>query len=81
MHAWHVAFQVPVEGMQPDSSDSVVPGASALMNDCWEADLDDRVTSAEICNVDFQVICNVDSGKLAKFVQGIQKSEKQHASE
>jgi ABC-type transporter Mla MlaB component len=51
------------------------------MNDCWEADHDDRVTSAEICNVDFQVVCNVDSGKLATFVEGIQKSEKQHASE
>jgi serine/threonine protein kinase len=66
-------------GVRPRIPDSVLPPAQALITDCWAAERDERPTFAEIVNrlreMEFKVTANVNSGKLAAFVEKIDNWE------
>jgi serine/threonine protein kinase len=74
-----------VEGERPDIPDFVLPGARALIEDCWKADPDDRPTFAAIVDrlreMEFKVTANVNSRKLAEFVRKVEEWESCHPEE
>jgi serine/threonine protein kinase len=72
-----IAFIVAVENGRPEIPDSVLPPARALIQDCWEADPDDRPSFEEIVDrlaeMQFRVSANVNSAKARAFVKSIEE--------
>jgi serine/threonine protein kinase len=77
-----IGYMVAVEGARPAIPNDVLPPARALIEDCWAADPDDRPTFEEIverlAEIDFRVIADVDSAKVAAFVKRIEDWEARH---
>jgi hypothetical protein len=73
---------VAVDGTRPEVSGAVLPSTRALIEGCWETDPDDRPTFEEIVDrlaeMNFRVIANVNSAKVAAFVKGIEEWEMKH---
>jgi serine/threonine protein kinase len=80
-----IAFIVAIDGARPDIPDSVLPPVRALIGDCWEADPDDRPSFEEIVDrlaeMEFRVIEDVKSAKVAEFVRKIEEWERQNVRE
>jgi hypothetical protein len=76
---------VAIEGARPEIPQSVLSAARALIEDCWEADPDDRPTFEEIVDrlagMEFKVIVDVNSAKVVKFVRRIEEWEQQNVRE
>jgi serine/threonine protein kinase len=81
----NIAYLVAVDGVHPEIPDFVVPLAGALIRDCWASDPDDRPTFEDIVTrlgaMEFKVIADVKSAKVAAFVKGIESWETLHVSE
>jgi serine/threonine protein kinase len=84
LHYFKIAWKV-VEGDMPRIPDSVPPPARELITDCWADDFDERPTFAAIVDrlrgMEFKVMANVNSAKLAAFVEKIEEWEICHLEE
>jgi TPR repeat protein len=73
---WQIEFRVVVTNERPEIPESVLPSARDLIADCWAVDPDDRPPFAEIVDrlveMNFRVMENVNSVKLAAFVEAIE---------
>jgi serine/threonine protein kinase len=73
------ACTVVVKKTRPDIPDFVLPRVGALISDCWAHDPDERPLFEEIVEVlrdmDFEVVPNVNSAKMKKFVKSIEDWE------
>jgi serine/threonine protein kinase len=80
---WQIAFKVGVEDARPEIPFFVSAPARTLIKDCWAADPDNRPTFAEIVDrlaeMQFKVMAQVNSGKIAAFVKQIEDWEKQNS--
>jgi hypothetical protein len=72
-----IAVIVAVRDRRSEIPDFVIPAVRALIQDCWEADPDDRPTFEEIMDrlaeMEFKVTADVNSVKVVGFVKGIEK--------
>jgi serine/threonine protein kinase len=76
---WEIVFRVVVTNERPEIPEFVLPSVRELIEDCWAADRDDRPPFAEIVDrlveMNFRVMRNVNSVKLAAFVEAIEGQE------
>jgi serine/threonine protein kinase len=75
-----IACRVAVRKKRPDIPDFVLPPVAELISDCWVDDPDERPPFEEIVErlaaMEFNVIPNVNSVKMKKFVKGIEEWER-----
>jgi hypothetical protein len=85
LNAWQIARMVTLDGVRPEVPNSVLPPARALIEDCWAADPDDRPTFEDIVDrlaaIDFKVLADVNSAKVAEFVKRIEDWEARYEDE